>query len=305
MAKKSYGLSERLLTLATSKGLNNKQFAEFVGISENAATYYLKKGRVPETVQLVKIAEKFSVSIDWLLEDLFEDSSKGEQSNQSEIEIIESNTDYGPYVTLKNVAVNGKVEKISSKNVIMYLQDLTGWNKTKIASDIFKISLSNLGNATREDRLDFYKIYEWASKNNIQLDFNELIGAHRTGQIGQAYSETPKIGAALSAHPKIGSTIQIKGETIPNTEINYLLNFTREILESDTDYAKSLDANIRSFHNAIETSSRLEKIETELSEMKQTIADLRKRDRRKGERRQNDIEPEIEKRTGTNRRTGT
>ena len=84
MPTKSPELSKRLLELAKSKGLNNKQFAEFVGISENAATYYLKKGRVPETTQIVKIAERFGVSIDWLLSDLFEDTSKHDSSNPCE-----------------------------------------------------------------------------------------------------------------------------------------------------------------------------------------------------------------------------
>ncbi len=182
MPFKSPALSKRLLDLAKSKGLNNKQFAEFVGISENAATYYLKKGRVPETTQVVKIAERFGVSIDWLLLDLFEDKSKHASSN---------------------VYQEGSLVKESNK------------------------------------------------------------------------------------------------------ENGQLLRLTNEVLNSETGYADVLDASIRAFHQAIATQNRLDNLESELLEMKKTIATLMRRDRRQGERRQKHIEPEIERRSGLERRTGT
>lgn len=182
MPIKSPKLSKRLLELAKSKGLNNKQFAEFVDISENAASHYLKKGRVPETAQVVKIAERFGVSIDWLLSDLFEDTSRHASSN----------------------------------------------------------------------------VYE-------------------DGSLGKE----------------------------SNKENGQLLKLTNEVLSSETGYADVLDASIRAFHKAIATQNRLDNLESELSEMKKTIAAMMRRDRRQGERRQNQIDPEIERRSGLERRTGT
>ena len=90
-----------------------------------------------------------------------------------------------------NAVVNEKMQKISSKNVINKLIQLTGWNKTRIADEIFGITLSNLGNYTREDRLDFYKIFEWSKKNNLNIDFNWLLeNKGPFNQISQV-AETP------------------------------------------------------------------------------------------------------------------
>lgn len=186
------------------------------------------------------------------------------------------------------------MQKISSKNVILHLQSITGWNKTKIADEIFGISLSNLGNATREDRLDFYKIYEWAAKNNIDIDFNELLGI--------SSKNNAKIdGKFIKDKGAVSNT----GQFISGPEAKNLITLASEILESETDYADILDVNIRAFYQAITTQKRLDIIENELSEMKKTIAAMMHRDRRQGERRQNHIEPEIERRSGLERRTGT
>ena len=42
---------------------------------------------------------------------------------------------------------------------------------------------------------------------------------------------------------------------------------TREILKSGTDYSASLAANVRSFHHAIKTENRLNKIEDKILKM--------------------------------------
>jgi len=88
-------------------------------------------------------------------------------------------------------------------------------------------------------------------------------------------------------------------------ETDVLLEMTGEVLESGTGYAGVLDASIRAFHQSIVTQNRLDDLESEFSEMKKTIAALMRRDRRQGDRRQNHIEPEIERRSGLERRTGT
>ncbi|MBU1161754.1 MAG: hypothetical protein KKF96_04270 [Proteobacteria bacterium] len=47
-----------------------------------------------------------------------------------------------------------------------------------------------------------------------------------------------------------------------------MLTLTREILKSGTGYSDSLAANIRSFHNAVKTEKRLNKMESEVAELK-------------------------------------
>ena len=147
MAIKSHKLSNKLLKLAKSKNFGNKQFAEFVGISENASTAYLKKGRVPETAQLIKIAAKFKISIDWLLDDLLGDQSKS----------------------------------------------------------------------------------------------NDCVILNRACEPEPSY--------------KIGDDL--------------LLKMTKEILESQTDYAQSLATNIKSFHNALNTETRLSGLEEEIKNQRE------------------------------------
>lgn len=53
-----------------------------------------------------------------------------------------------------------------------------------------------------------------------------------------------------------------------------LIKMTREILKSGTDYSASLAANIRSFHHAIKTETRLNKMEGELTVLKNMFTDL-------------------------------
>ena len=67
--------SERLFALCKSKNLKEKEFAEKVNISANAATNYLKKGRIPEADILIRISIFFKKSIDWLLSDVIDDIS--------------------------------------------------------------------------------------------------------------------------------------------------------------------------------------------------------------------------------------
>jgi len=67
MGKLDISFSKRLKSVADKRGLNNKQFANLVDISENATTNYLTKGRVPEAYILIRISRELQVSIDWLL----------------------------------------------------------------------------------------------------------------------------------------------------------------------------------------------------------------------------------------------
>lgn len=68
----------------------------------------------------------------------------------------------------------------------------------------------------------------------------------------------------------------IKGEKENNgptadvdPEVNELLNMTRAVIKSNTGYAHSLKANIRSFHDAVETRQ-------EIQDLKQRVAEMEK-----------------------------
>lgn len=69
-------------------------------------------------------------------------------------------------------------------------------------------------------------------------------------------------------------------------EIAKLLSITREVLKSDTDYSIFRAANIRSFHWAIKTESRLNKIEEKVLKIEDKF-------KQAGRIRNND--PELEK----------
>lgn len=67
MAKPNPEFSARLLGLLAAKGLSQREFAKAVGITEPSAHKYCRNGGVPEWDILLRIANFFSVSVDWLL----------------------------------------------------------------------------------------------------------------------------------------------------------------------------------------------------------------------------------------------
>lgn len=60
-------LKERLKELRKSKNLTQKQIAEYLKISERAYQHYEHSTREPNLETLVKLADYFQVSIDYLL----------------------------------------------------------------------------------------------------------------------------------------------------------------------------------------------------------------------------------------------
>lgn len=56
-----------------------------------------------------------------------------------------------------------------------------------------------------------------------------------------------------------------------------LLEMARGVLNSGTDYSHSLAANIRSFHNAVKTEKRVNKMEDEIAELKMQIRELQRK----------------------------
>lgn len=89
-------------------------------------------------------------------------------------------------------------------------------------------------------------------------------------------------------------------------DLNYLLEMTQEILISNTDYAESLAANIKSFHKSVINEKRLNKMEARMTAFENAttrkISALEKElseNRKKKDRRKNE-----EPYNGEERRTG-
>jgi len=68
MAKASSEFSKRLKNLMKNKGLaTQRELARGLDVSEIAVSNYVTKGRVPEWDVLVRMADYFGVTTDWLL----------------------------------------------------------------------------------------------------------------------------------------------------------------------------------------------------------------------------------------------
>ena len=53
-------------------------------------------------------------------------------------------------------------------------------------------------------------------------------------------------------------------------EVNELLNMTKAVIKSDTGYARSLNANIRSFYDAVKTHEKIQDLEQRMKEMEKS-----------------------------------
>jgi len=63
----SHTFSERIRKLRTERGMNQGQFADFVGVSRGAMSYYEQEARTPDIAVLKSICEKCGVSADYML----------------------------------------------------------------------------------------------------------------------------------------------------------------------------------------------------------------------------------------------
>jgi transcriptional regulator with XRE-family HTH domain len=66
-ASLSHTFSGRIRKLRTERGMNQGQFADFVGVSRGAMSYYEQEARTPDIAVLKSICEKCGVSADYLL----------------------------------------------------------------------------------------------------------------------------------------------------------------------------------------------------------------------------------------------
>jgi len=63
----SHTFSERIRKLRAERGMNQGQFADFVGVSRGAMSYYEQEARTPDIAVLKSICEKCGVSADYML----------------------------------------------------------------------------------------------------------------------------------------------------------------------------------------------------------------------------------------------
>jgi transcriptional regulator with XRE-family HTH domain len=67
VASLSHTFSERIRKLRAERGMNQGQFADFVGVSRGAMSYYEQEARTPDIAVLKSICEKCGVSADYML----------------------------------------------------------------------------------------------------------------------------------------------------------------------------------------------------------------------------------------------
>ncbi|MBW2570067.1 MAG: helix-turn-helix transcriptional regulator [Deltaproteobacteria bacterium] len=77
-----------------------------------------------------------------------------------------------------------------------------------------------------------------------------------------------------------------------DTETAGLISMTREVLKSNTDYSVSLAANVRSFHHAIKTESRLNGMDKTIKHLVTEIKDIKQSSKQTGKIRESDSEVE-------------
>lgn len=75
-------LGERLKYLRLQKGLTQEQLAEIIGISRSALSMYELDQREPDLGTLIKIADYFSVTTDYLLGRDWKDPATQEELKQ-------------------------------------------------------------------------------------------------------------------------------------------------------------------------------------------------------------------------------
>ncbi|WP_319405335.1 hypothetical protein [uncultured Desulfosarcina sp.] len=183
-------------------------------------------------------------------------------------------------------------EIVKLDEIIERINSNFGMSRKDIAEQIFDMTTNALGmkvNRGTFKSTDIEKIAVWALNENV--DLNWLL----TGQ-------RPHKSHICSSNN--------------DPETTELLEMTRKVVQSNTSYGPSLKTNIRSSHQAMEAENRLQDLENRVrqievgSVMKCEVSGEGRPyngpERRKGERRQNDVPGAIpgntDRRSGTDRR---
>lgn len=135
---------------------------------------------------------------------------------------------------------------INFDKIIDRVKELKGLDTVLDVAELLGISSPDLYGRKKRGTLTPL-IINWGINENINLHW--LL----TGE-GDPYIY--KVGGALDDDPEIAS----------------LLDMTRAVLKSDTDYSDSLAANVRSFFRALKSEKRISNIESELTTIKEKQA---------------------------------
>lgn len=126
-------------------------------------------------------------------------------------------------------------------------------------AEYWKVSPTTVTNWRARGSIPFKKIITFCEDEGVCLDYI-FIG-----------------GSEINKKPEPVNEIQVNKETPlynkvgildSEPEIAGLLSMTIEILKSNTEYSASLAANVRSFHRAIKTEKRVDRMENEILKMK-------------------------------------
>jgi len=60
---------------------------------------------------------------------------------------------------------------VNFREIIEKIKKTTGLNQKQIAIEVFDISDQNLSNRIKDNRIDFFKLIEWAVNNNVDLNW--------------------------------------------------------------------------------------------------------------------------------------
>lgn len=82
----------RIRELRKTKDLTMKQFGALIGVSESTVSLYERGKREPDNVMLVKIADCFGVSVDYLLGRKKSPPAKGEGLKEKVVNRLDSLT---------------------------------------------------------------------------------------------------------------------------------------------------------------------------------------------------------------------
>lgn len=163
--------------------------------------------------------------------------------------------------------------------VLNRLKQLRGVLKQKEVAALLGISSPDLANRTKRNTL-LPLILMCGIREKINL--NWLLSGDGEPYIKDTYQEKDN-----------------SDERRQDFKISDLVTKTIKVLESNTEYAESLSANIKSFHSSIKMQNRLSAVESEINGLKSHILN----DRRKQERR-NQVKKVLLLEKGKDRRRG-
>lgn len=150
--------SDRLKELRDSSGKTQAQIAESIGVTPQAFSYYIN-GREPNYDTLVKIADYFNVSIDYLLgKSQFKNAEILHSINVECQKFLELFSAYRPELLrlfISNMNKLLRIENVSVRNSIIWnISMLVGFHRriVDIYNDYFKMAIS-VGSEPNEDLL--------------------------------------------------------------------------------------------------------------------------------------------------------